>query len=213
MNDIFEKMKWEDIYSYWRVSAEKYICALNPPRSTHKIEVNRNSQNRIYSYLWIRNDQIKQAQAEMNDYTESTRFNKETVLPNETVLRAADLMIQSKSTEERAAIWIWIFCCSLENATLRYPNSLYIDYVGAKARIFLQEHFQEWIFRYHHRFPHLFVDSEILKKVKFERYSVIVDFAMMNAFMLCKEYSIVLFDSEPEKNEPPFSYRNLRKES
>ena len=34
----------------------------------------------------------------------------------------------------------------------------------------------------------------------------------MNAFMLCKEYAIVLFDSEPEKNELPFSYHDLRKE-
>ena len=143
MNDIFEKMRWEDIYSYWQVSSEKYMHALNPPRSTHKIEVKRNSQNRVYSYLWIRNDLINQVSAEINDHAESTRFSRETILPNEAVLRAADLMIQSKSDEERAAIWIWIFCCSLENATLPYPNSLYIDYVGAKARQFLQEHFEQ----------------------------------------------------------------------
>ena len=212
MSEIFERMKWEDIYSYWQVSSEKYMHALNPPHSSCNIEVKRNSQNRIYSYLWIRNDQIKQVSAELNGYAESTRFSTKTILPNEAVLRAADLMIQSKSDEERAAIWIWIFCCSLENATLPYPNSLYLDYVGAKVRLFLQEQFQEWVFRYQHRFPHLFINSEILKKVKFERYSIIVDFAIMNAFMLCKEYAIVLFDSEPEKNELPFSYHDLRKE-
>ena len=192
MSEIFERMKWEDIYSYWQVSSEKYMHALNPPHSSCNIEVKRNSQNRIYSYLWIRNDQIKQVSAELNGYAESTRFSTKTILPNEAVLRAADLMIQSKSDEERAAIWIWIFCCSL--------------------RLFLQEQFQEWVFRYQHRFPHLFINSEILKKVKFERYSIIVDFAIMNAFMLCKEYAIVLFDSEPEKNELPFSYHDLRKE-
>ena len=212
MSEIFERMKWEDIYSYWQVSSEKYMHALNPPHSSCNIEVKRNSQNRIYSYLWIRNDQIKQVSAELNGYAESTRFSTKTILPNEAVLRAADLMIQSKSDEERAAIWIWIFCCSLENATLPYPNSLYLDYVGAKARLFLQEQFQEWVFRYQHRFPHLFINSEILKKVKFERYSIIVHFEITNASMLCKEYAIVLFDSEPEKNELPFSYHDLRKE-
>ena len=59
MSEIFERMKWEDIYSYWQVSSEKYMHALNPPHSSCNIEVKRNSQNRIYSYLWIRNDQIK----------------------------------------------------------------------------------------------------------------------------------------------------------
>ena len=100
----------------------------------------------------------------------------------------------------------------LANAYVLFVLYMLIELVGAKARLFLQGHFQEWIFRYHHRYPYLFIDSDILSKVKFERYSVIVDFAIMNAFMICKEYSIVLFDSEPEANDPPFSYRNLRKE-
>ena len=88
MSEIFEKMKWEDIYSYWQVSSEKYMHALNPPHSSCNIEVKRNSQNRIYSYLWIRNDQIKQVSAELNGYAESTRFSTETILPSEAVLRA-----------------------------------------------------------------------------------------------------------------------------
>ena len=191
---------------------KKHFDIVNHVTSVRKLKVESYNQNRIYTYLWLRNDQIEKAQIEMNRMADSPVGRQSKEFSDKRIMRAADLMVQAESNEERAAIWIWVFCSSLENAKLPYSNSLYIDYVGAKAREFLKESFQEWIFRYHHRFPHLFVDAELLSKVKFERYSVIIDFAIMNAYMLCKEYSIVLFDSKPEKEEPPFSYRDLRKE-
>ena len=212
MLESFEKMKWEDIYSYWKVSTEGCMNIVNSAPLPSKIAVDSSGKNRIYTYLWLKSGQLDEVKSEMKHMTVFSGFRFRNTPTDERVMRAADLMVQAKSDEERAAIWMWIFCSSLENAKLPYPNSLYLDYVGAKARLFLQEHFDEWIFRYHHRFPHLFIGSDILSKVKFERYSVIVDFAIMNAYMICKEYSIVLFDSEPEKKEPPFSYRNLRKE-
>lgn len=205
-------MKWEDIYSYWKVSTEGCMNIVNSAPLPSKIAVDSSGKNRIYTYLWLNNSQLDDIKIEMNHMTVFSDFRYRNTLTDERVMRATDLMVQAKSDEERAAIWIWIFCSSLENAKLPHPNSLYLDYVGAKARLYLQEHFEEWVFKYRHRFPHLFIDSDILSKVKFERYSVIVDFAIMNAFMICKEYSIVLFDSEPEANDPPFSYRNLRKE-
>lgn len=212
MIESFEKMKWEDIYSYWRISTEDHLNIVNNTPDPITIPVQRNGENRIYAYLWIKNSQIKQVQNALEQSVESPIYQHRNVLPDERVIRAVDLMVQAKSDEERVAIWLWIFCTSLEKAQLPFPNSNYIELVGAKARLFLQGHFQEWIFRYHYRYPYLFIDSDILSKVKFERYSVIVDFAIMNAFMICKEYSIVLFDSEPEANDPPFSYRDLRKE-
>lgn len=212
MHESYEKMKWGDLYSYWRLSTKEQFDIVNQAPLVRKMKVESNNQNRTYTYLWLRNDQIEAAQIEMNRMADSPVGRQSKELSDERIMRSADLMVQSKNYEERAAIWIWIFCSSLENAKLPYPNGLYIDYVAGKAREYLQEHFQEWIFRYHRRFPRLFVDSELLSKVKFERYSVIIDFAIMNAYMLCKEYSTVLFDSEPEKEEPPFSYRDLRKE-
>ena len=212
MHTVFEKMKWDDIYSYWRMSAGDELSVVNRVPLPCKIPVQGNGRDRIYAHLWLKNNQIEQSRNEMNHSAEYPFYHRNSVLPDERVIKAADLMVQAKSEEERAAIWIWIFCSSLENAKLPYPNNLYLDYVGAKARIFLQEHFQEWVFRYHHRFPRLFVDAKKLSKFKFERYSVIIDFALINAYMICKDYSIILFDSEPEVSEPPFSYLNLRKE-
>ena len=167
---------------------------------------------RIYTHLWLSNDHISQSHDLENLFSRSPFYRQKDGLADERVIRAAELMIQSKSEEERVAIWLWIFCSSLENAKLPHPNSLYLDYVGGKARIFLQNYFQEWLFRYHHRFPNLYVDDKILSKVRFERYSIIIDLAIMNAYMISKDYSIVLFDSKPELNDPPFSYRNIRKE-
>ena len=212
MHDSFEKMKWDDLYSYWRTSTEEHLSIVNQAPSVLRMRVKGFNQNRTYTYLWLRNNQIEEVQIEMNRMSDSPVGRQRKELSDERIMRATDLMVQSNSYEERAAIWLWIFCTSLENAQLPYPNSLYIDYVGAKAREFLKSSYQEWLFRYHHRFPLLFVNSDMLGKVKIERYSVIVDFAIMNAYMLCKEYSIVLFDSEPEKEDPPFSYRDLRKE-
>ncbi|MBR1481404.1 MAG: hypothetical protein IJ598_00365 [Ruminococcus sp.] len=212
MLESFEKMKWEDIYSYWKASTEGCVSIVNRAPLPRKIAVKSSVKNRIYTNLWLNSNQLDDVKCEMNHLTVFLESRCRNTLTDERVMRAADLLVQAKSDEERAAIWIWIFCSSLENAKLPYPNSLYIDYVGAKSRLYLQDHFKEWVFKYHHRFPQLFVGANTLSKVKFERYSVIVDFAIMNAYMVCKEYSIALFDSEPEADDPPYSYHNLRKE-
>ena len=212
MLEQFNKMKWEEIYSYWKTSTKDSFCIVNRPPLVRKISINSDSSQRFYAHFWLNDDQMIVAEEELNRSVKIPTHFQSGSLTDERVNRSADLMVQSMSEEERAAIWIWIFCSSLEDAKLPYPNGLYLGYVGAKARIFLQESFEEWVLKQHHRFPYLYIDEEKLSKVKFERYSVIIDFAIMNAYMICRDYSIALFDSETELNEPPFSYRNLRKE-
>lgn len=208
---LFDSFSWEDIFLHWKRSSENGLSIVNNYPAVCKVNVNYNGNGRIYSHFWLENAQFYSLVNEFSSMFEMPVFQQNKAFSDERVMRSAELMIQSKSEKERAAIWLFVFCNSLEEAYLPYPNSLLIDYVGAKARNYLQETFQEWQFRYHHRFPKLFVDENILRNVVFENYKSVVDFAIFNAFMICKNYTIALFDSELENENAPDSYRDLRK--
>ena len=121
MHKSFEKMKWEDIYSYWKVSTEGYMNIVNRAPLPSKIAVDSSGNNRIYTYLWLNRGQLDEVKSEMKHMTVFSDFRFRNTPTDERVMRAADLMVQAKSDEERAAIWMWIFCSSLENAKLPYP--------------------------------------------------------------------------------------------
>ena len=162
------------------------------------------------AYAWIE---------KKNLYKNTNDFKKVIELPifqndfsySQSETRSAELMVQSKSEEERAAIWIYTFCKTVEDGNYPYPNNLLIEYVGAKARMFLQESFKEWLFKYNHKLPFSYIDSRMLKHVVFDNYKAVVDYAILNALMIRNEYVIALFDSEPNNDDKPFTYKNLRK--
>ena len=87
-----------------------------------------------------------------------------------------------------------------------------IDYVGAKARKHLEEAFQKWQFKYHHRFPHLFINATTVRNVVFQDYKAVVDYAIINSYMVMKEYTIVEFDSQSDVLHIPSLFDDLRKQ-
>ena len=211
VNELFDSFSWDDCYGYWRASTKGDLSIINKPLNCCKVRVNCNGENRIYTHIWLKNNQLYNYVNEFNKLIDMPLFSRDEALNDVRVSRSTELIVQSRSEEERAAIWIWVFCNSLENSIFPYPNNILIDYVGAKARIYLQETFQEWQFRYNYRFPFLFIDKMKVSNVKFENYKAIIDYAIFNAYMICKEYTITLFDSELGNEELPFSYRKLRK--
>ena len=51
----------------------------------------------------------------------------------------------------------------------------------------------------------------MLKHVVLDNYKAVVDYAILNALMIRNEYVIALYDSEPNNDDIPFTYKNLRK--
>lgn len=211
VDELFDSFSWEDIFLLWKRCSKNGLSVVNNYPAVCKVKVNYKGTGRIYSHFWLGNEQVYSLVIEFSKMVEMPVFLQDKFFSDERVMRSAELMIQSRSEKERAAIWLFVFCNSLEDADLPYPNGLLIDFVGAKARNYLQETFQEWQFRYNHRFPKLFVNEKTLRNVVFENYEAVVDFAIFNAFMICKNYTIALFDSELENEKAPDSYRDLRK--
>ena len=213
MDDLFNSFSWDDIYSRWRLSTGEDLSIVNNYPAVCRINVQYGGKGRINCHFWLESKQIYSLVNEFSKMVNVPQYQQNIAFSDVRVVRSTELMIQSRNEKERAAIWLFVFCDSLENADLPYPNGLLIDYVGAKARDFLQGTYQEWQFRYHHRFPKLYINREILKNVVFENYRAVVDYAILNAFMICKNYTVALFDSEFENETLPDSYRDLRQNS
>ena len=209
----FDSFSWKDIYLYWQLKTNDLLNCVNQPIPCKKIKVAETSDKRRVCYpSWLKNDYSRDIVPAFNRWMEMPLYDRDLLFSDERVSRSAKLMLQTRTEAERAAVWLFIFCTSFEKSNLPFPNNIMIEYVGAKARTYLEKSFQEWQFKYHHRFPHLFINATTLRNVVFQDYKAVVDYAIINSYMVMKEYTIVVFDSQSDAIQLPSLFDDLRKQ-
>ena len=209
----YDSFSWKDVYLYWQLKTNDLLNCVNQPIPCKKIKVAETSDKRRVCYpSWLKNDYSRDIVPVFNRWMEMPLYDRDLLFSDERVSRSAKLMLQTRTEAERAAVWLYIFCTSFEKSNLPFPNNIMIEYVGAKARTYLEKGFQEWQFKYHHRFPHLFINATTLRNVVFQDYKAVVDYAIFNSYMVMKEYKIVVFDSQSDAIQLPSLFDDLRKQ-
>ena len=209
----YDSFSWKDVYLYWQLKTNELLNCVNQPIPCKKIKVAETSDKRRVCYpSWLKNDYSRDIVPAFNKWMEMPLYDRYLPFSDERVSRSAKLMLQTRTEAERAAVWLFIFCTSFEKSNLPFPNNIMIEYVGAKARTYLEKSFQEWQFKYHHRFPHLFINATTLRNVVFQDYKAVVDYAIINSYMVMKEYTIVVFDSQSDAIQLPSLFDDLRKQ-
>ena len=209
----YDSFSWKDVYLYWQLKTNDLLNCVNQPIPCKKIKVSETSDKRRVCYpSWLKNDYSRDIVPAFNRWMEMPLYDRDLPFSDERVSRSAKLMLQTRTEAERAAVWLFIFCTSFEKSNLPFPNNIMIEYVGAKARMYLEKSFQEWQFKYHHRFPHLFINATTLRNVVFQDYKAVVDYAIINSYMVIKEYTIVVFDSQSDAIQLPSLFDDLRKQ-
>lgn len=209
----YDSFSWKDVYLYWQLKTNDLLNCVNQPIPCKKIKVAETLDKcRVCYPSWLKNDYFRDIIPAFNKWMEMPLYDRYLPFSDERVSRSAKLMLQTRTEAERAAVWLFIFCTSFEKSNLPFPNNIMIEYVGAKARTYLEKSFQEWQFKYHHRFPHLFINATTLRNVVFQDYKAVVDYAIINSYMVMKEYTIVVFDSQSDAIQLPSLFDDLRKQ-
>ena len=209
----YDSFSWKDVYLYWQLKTNDLLNCVNQPIPCKKIKVAETSDKRRVCYpSWLKNDYSRDIVPAFNRWMEMPLYDRDLPFSDERVSRSAKLMLQTRTEAERAAVWLFIFCTSFEKSNLPFPNNIMIEYVGAKARKHLEKSFQEWQFKYHHRFPLLFINATTVRNVVFQDYKAVVDYAIINSYMVMKEYTIVVFDSQSDAIQLPSLFDDLRKQ-
>ena len=209
----YDSFSWKDVYLYWQLKTNDLLNCVNQPIPCKKIKVAETSDKRRVCYpSWLKNDYSRDIVPAFNRWMEMPLYDRDLLFSDERVSRSAKLMLQTRTEAERAAVWLFIFCTSFEKSNLPFPNNIMIEYVGAKARKHLEKSFQEWQFKYHHRFPHLFINATTVRNVVFQDYKAVVDYAIINSYMVMKEYTLVVFDSQSDAIQLPSLFDDLRKQ-
>ena len=209
----YDSFSWKDVYLYWQLKTNDLLNCVNQPIPCKKIKVAETSDKRRVCYpSWLKNDYSRDIVPAFNKWMEMPLYDRYLPFSDERVSRSAKLMLQTRTEAERAAVWLFIFCTSFEKSNLPFPNNIMIEYIGAKARMYLEKSFQEWQFKYHHRFPHLFINATTLRNVVFRDYKAVVHYAIINSYMVMKEYTIVVFDSQSDAIQLPSLFDDLRKQ-
>ena len=209
----YDSFSWKDVYLYWRLKTNELLNCVNQPIPCKKIKVSETSDKcRVCYPSWLKNDYSRDIVPAFNKWMEMPLYDRYLPFSDERVSRSAKLMLQTRTEAERAAVWLFIFCTSFEKSNLPFPNNIMIEYVCAKARKHLEKSFQEWQFKYHLRFPHLFINATTVRNVVFQDYKAVVDYAIINSYMVMKEYKIVVFDSQSDAIQLPSLFDDLRKQ-
>ena len=102
---MFEQMKWEDVYELWRMCGYHFPKVLTEPVSAETVFVEYKQDGYyIYGYDWL---EVTEAQERKHLIEKNpAQFLYLTKPTNKGTTQTAELLMDARSEEEQAAIWI-----------------------------------------------------------------------------------------------------------
>ena len=206
MSAVFNSLLWNDIYLYWQRKTNGTLRFINQPVPYETVKVMPPSNGKRICYpSWLKNHYPSDLAADFNQWISAPVFDRTIPFSDESVSRSAGLILDAATAEIQAAVWLFLFSQSFRKNLLPFPNNLILEHIETNALGFLSRHFRKYPFELPHQFPHLFINASTLTNITFENDKAVIDYAILNAYMLYKEYTLVVFDSMPDI--PPKSLR------
>ena len=101
---MFKQMKWENVYELWMMCGYHFPKVLTEPVSAETVFVEYEQDGYIYGYDWLEvTEAQKRKQLIEKNPTQFLYFAKPT---NKGTIQTAEMLIEARSEEELAAIWI-----------------------------------------------------------------------------------------------------------
>lgn len=175
---MFEKMKWEDVYSLWKQNSYQFSEILTDPSSAETIFVQYNREDFIYGYDWLT---VKEVEARKKLIIKNLiKFLYFTKPSNKGMIQTAQMLIEAKNQEEKAAIWIAatakeLLECPFENRVGKYASTLEIA-----ARTFLMDKYQIWYHAMKKLVPEIMIPYNILDNLPCKDVDVVMELIQLN---------------------------------
>ena len=101
---MFEQIKWEEVYLLWNYSNYNFSEILSAPITVETVFVEYKKDGYIYGFDWLQNEDAQERKKLIkNNPEEFLYFTKPT---NKGTIQTAQMLVESQSNEELAAVWI-----------------------------------------------------------------------------------------------------------
>ena len=205
------ELTWEEVFNSWNLYRYSGPTVLNSPIVPKELFVDYEREKGVfYGYDWLTNaEYTSRCNAIQNNPTQFLYFTKPT---NKGTVHTLNMLIDSISDEERAAIWIYTFSKELQND---HPKGNLLKYAYQLEDItsnFLSHKFYFWHHAMKKLIPEVYFNHNIYMDTQFSSYRAVIELARINAALLLYEYVPILYTSlKPGEGLPSDMDISLRK--
>jgi hypothetical protein len=201
-------VSWEEVYDYWRLYSMYGPSILNLPISPIELYVDFSRHDGIfYGYDWLTHEQYSSRKATVeNNVTEFMYFTKPT---NKGTMHTLNMLVNSVSGEERAAIWIYCFAKEISDRHNKGNIYRYAYKLCNASQDFLSRHFYIWHHAMKKLVPEIYVNHNIYSETMFSTIEAVIELARLNAAIILHEYVPILYTSlKPGEEVPDIGLRS-----
>jgi len=197
-----DAVSWEEIYDYWRLYGIYGPAILNQPISPMELYIDFSKHDgAFYGYDWLTLEGYNSRKATIeNNITQFIYFTKPT---NKGTIHTLNMLINSVSDEERAAIWIYSFAKEISDHHNRGNINRYAYQLRNAAQGFLSQHFYMWHHAMKKLVPDIFINHNIYSETEFNTINAVIELARLNAAIILHEYIPILYTSFERGEEAP----------
>lgn len=203
---MLEETKWKDVYRLWEYNSYYFPKILTEPVSAETVFVKyEHGDSYFYGYDWLNHwDAADRKKLIQEDPVEFIYFSKPS---NKGTIQTAQMLVEARSPEERAAIWIAATAMELENFQENKNLCHYAHQACIAACEFLRNRYYLWHHAMKKLVPDLMIPSPILENIVCKDVEPVIGLIQMNTMMLRTSWSILLYSSLENGETPNSSYR------
>jgi hypothetical protein len=198
----FPQTSWEEIYQHWELYSSFGPSILTASIAPVEVYIDYDQKRGVfYGYDWLSSDEYKSRKELIEgDLTHFFYFTKPT---NKGTIHTLNMLVNSVSDEERAAIWIYAFAKEISDSLGQGNIYRYSWQLCDVARGFLSHRYFMWHHAMRRLVPEVFISHSVYCDTEFRSIDAVVELARLNAALVLYEYVPVLYTSLGKGEKPP----------
>lgn len=200
---MLEQMKWEDVYELWKISAYSFSKKLTAPVSAETVFVAyAHDESYFYGYDWLENEEVQERKQLIEQ--EPLQFLYHTKPSNKGTIQPAEMLIEARTEEECAAVWIAATARELYEMELGCDAGRYAFVLYKTACEFLRSRYLLWSPAMKKLVPEIIIPLTVLKSIACKDAGPVMELIQMNTVWLKKAWRILRYSSlkDGESAEP-----------
>lgn len=203
------QVTWNMIYQIWNETVRSLSAKLTEDIYFYPVEIKSDQPDKAFSgYDWIYHGEFLQRIDYVKNHTyEFLMYGKPR---SKSELHTLQMLDETVSEEERAAIWILSFFLELDSHNLLSGKSFHTaSPIIIQARKYLNERFILWGSWAKRFIPHVFFTDSFFKNTEFNSIQPLIEMAAHNALFVLSNYKAVKYMSDSKIDESVTSIRLL----
>ena len=204
---MFEQMKWKDVYELWKRSCYSFPQTLTDPVSAETIFIKYERDGYIYGYDWL--DAVEAQERKRIIKANPIEFLYFTKPTNKGTIQTAEMLIEARNEEERAAIWIAATAHELSEHMIGNDVGQYADILYMAAYEFLNPRYYLWHHAMKRLVPKIMIPSSILSNIICKDAKPVMQLIQINTILLKSTWNILRYTSLKDDELPESSHQSL----